>query len=59
MIGCHDARNAVIVREVHCPHCGEIMECFERDGIHAVDAYCENCDFTIPAGIPFKEKPCD
>lgn len=55
MAGCHDARNAIIIKEIPCPHCGEIMECFDRDSIHAAEARCENCGFTILAGSAFKE----
>ncbi len=55
MTGCHDARNAITIKEIPCPHCGEIMECFDRDSIHAAEARCENCGFIIPAGCAFKE----
>lgn len=59
MAGCHDARNAITIIEMPCPHCGEIMECFDRDGIHAAEARCEKCGFSIPAGTKLGEESCD
>lgn len=59
MIGCHDARNSVTITELHCPNCGEIIECFIRDGILAVDSNCEKCGFTLPTGKPVQPIPID
>lgn len=59
MTACQDARNAIAIRELTCPHCGKTMECFIRDGFHAVEARCESCGFSIPEGTPFGEEICD
>lgn len=53
MAGCHDARNAVTIKEVPCPQCGEIIECFNRDGHHAAEVKCENCGYVIETGEAF------
>ena len=50
MDGCMEARAAVAISETPCPQCGEGMEIFIKDGILAVDAVCEKCGYSIPAG---------
>jgi len=54
--GCHDKINEIRVFELKCPACEGAMEAFCRDGKHAVDAVCEDCGFSIPAGTPFEKK---
>lgn len=50
MDGCQEARNAVTIVEVPCPKCTGAMEFFIKDGFLAVDAVCDTCGDTIPAG---------
>lgn len=50
MDGCQEARNAITIVEVPCPNCEGSMEFFIKDGFLAVDALCDSCGYTIPAG---------
>ena len=50
MDGCKEARNAITIREIPCPRCGESMELFIKDGFLAADAICDSCGYVIPAG---------
>ena len=52
MSACMDARNAITIAEVPCPHCGEPVEIFDRDGKYAVNSVCDNCGFVFQAGEP-------
>ncbi len=51
-VGCQDARNAITIKEVPCPACGEVLEIFIRDGKLAADAVCGGCGHAIEAGEP-------
>ena len=50
MDGCQEARNAITIREIPCPRCGESLELFIKDGFLAADAICDSCGYVIPAG---------
>lgn len=50
MDGCQEARNAITIVEIPCPHCSGSMEFFIKDGYLAVDARCDTCGAVIPAG---------
>ncbi len=47
---CQEARNAITIKEVPCPQCGESVEVFIKDGFLAADTVCDSCGHVIPAG---------
>ena len=48
--GCQEARQAVEIREIPCPRCGEAVEIFVKDGALAADAACDVCGHVLSAG---------
>ena len=50
--GCHEARNAVTIEEVTCPHCGADVEVYVRDGLLATEVRCDACGHVFAAGNP-------
>ena len=47
---CQEARNAITIKEVPCPQCGETVEVYIKDGFLAADVKCDACGCMLSAG---------
>lgn len=55
MDACQEARNAITIREIPCPNCGESVEVFIKDGFISADTVCDACGYRITAGVNFEQ----
>lgn len=48
--GCEAQKRTLVLKEITCPECGEVMEVFVKDGKAVEDAACEKCGHKIKEG---------
>lgn len=42
----------LMIEEVLCPECGDVIELFTRDGKTVEKAICDTCGFTVDVDTP-------